>query len=239
MLHINASQAKLSNLNPRIEKVGKDKTRPAADLKFTVNVHNSVLNLISAGLLHSLYKNPDEQGHQADLVAGGDAITTLRHPKAKAWASTEDWPGYFINIKCGDFDLQEIELDKVTLKGITADAKEGGTVELSFTVSGYPTGADVGVLYELQGHEVELTLSPPSLGDLAKLREEAKKSAASNGGDGDAGGGGGGGEDDDDAPPMGNEAAGRAFPDAIDARGDTPPSARRGKGKAAAGPAVH
>ena len=223
--------ARLSNLNPRIEKVGKDNTRPAADLKFTANVHNSVLEQISPGLLLSLYRRPDEKGHQADLVAGNDAITTLRHPKAKPWASTEDWPGYFANIKTGEFDLKEVELDKVTLKGITAEAKEGGTVELSFSIGGYPTGEDIGVLYDLMGHEVELTLAPPSLGDLAKLREEAKANKGGNGAGG-ADGDDDGDDDADDTPPT-DAQAGRAFPDAIDARGDTPPSTRKRRGAAA------
>ena len=125
-----------------------------------------------------------------------------------------------------------MELDKVTLKSITCEAKNGGTVELSFSLGCHPTGEDVGVLYELMGKEDDLTHNPPANGDLEKQRAEAKAQAKGGEGNGGAAGGEGGeGEDDDDTPPT-DAQAGRAFPDAIDARGDKPPSARRGKGKA-------
>lgn len=232
MLQLETALATLANVNLRTEKVGKDNVRPAADLKFTVNIPNTQLDQISDGLLASLYKRPNEKGHQADLTAPDpNAMTTLRHPKAKPWQSTEDWPGYFAQIQAGEFDLKDVELDKVTLKSITCEAKNGGTVELSFSLGCHPTGADVGVLYELMGKEIDLSLNPPAIGDLEKLRAEAKAQAkGGNGAGGAAGGEGEDGGEDDDAPPT-DAQAGRAFPDAIDARGENPPSARRGKGK--------
>lgn len=220
MLQLANALATLAHINLRVEKVGKVKTRPAADLKFTVNLPNTQLDQISPGLLQSLYLRPNEQGHQADLAVGPDAMTTLRHPKAKPWASTEEWPGYAVQVHAGEFAPTDVELELATLKSVTCDAKNGGTVEVSFSIGCHPTGAGVGALYELMGKEVELTLSPPSIGDLEKLRAEAKaKPKADDGDDGDA--------DDDYAPPAGS---GRAFPDAIDGRGENPPSARRGKG---------
>ena len=223
MLQLATALATLAHINLRVEKVGKEKTRPAADLKFTVNLPNTQLDQISPGLLQSLYRRPNEQGHQGDLTAPDpEAMTTLRHPKAKPWASTEDWPGYAVQLHAGEFAPTDVELEMTTLKGITCEAKNGGTVEVSFSIGCHPTGADVGALYELMGKEVDLTLSPPAIGDLEKLRAEAKaKPKADDGDDGDA-------DDDDSAPPAGS---GRAFPDAIDARGENPPSARRGKGK--------
>lgn len=218
MLQLANALATLAHINLRVEKVGKEKTRPAADLKFTVNIPNTQLDQISPGLLQSLYLRPNEQGHQADLAAGPDAMTTLRHPKAKPWASTEEWPGYAVQVHAGEFAPTDVELELTTLKSVTCDAKNGGTVEVSFSIGCHPTGADVGALYELMGKEVELTLSPPSIGDLEKLRAEAKAKPKADDGDAD---------DDDSAPPAGS---GRAFPDAIDGRGENPPSARRSKG---------
>jgi hypothetical protein len=232
MFELSASPATLANLNTRTEKVGKDNHRPAADLKFSVDLHNSALDSIHPGLLKSLYRGNDESGSQGDLVASADTLTTPRYPKAKAWASTEDWPGYFLSVTKGEFDPKQVDLDKVTLKGITVDAKNGGTVTVTFTCSGYPTGEDVGKLYELMGHDVEIVLSAPSLGDLARLREEAKANKGGNGAGGADGDDDGGEDDADDAPPT-DAQAGRAFPDAIDARGDTPPSTRKRRGAAA------
>lgn len=231
MLQLDAALATLANVNLRTEKVGKKGSRPAADLKFVANIPNTQLDQISPGLLNSLYRHPKEQGHQGDLTAPDpNALTTLRHPRAKPWASTEDWPGYFAQILAGEFDLQDVEIDKGTLKSIVCEAKNGGTVELSFSIGCHPTGADVGVLYELMGKEVKLSLSPPSIGDLEKLRAEAKAGGAAGGNGADPDGDGDDDAGDDDTPPS-DAQSGRAFPDAIDARGENPPSARRGKGK--------
>lgn len=234
MLQLTGQLATLANLNLRIEKLGKDNHRSAADVKIQIDVHASVLEQLHPGLQYSLYKRPDEQGHQADLTAPDpNALTTPRYPHAKPWQSTEDWPGYFATIKAGDFDVKAVELDKVTLKGITAEAKNGGTVSLSFSLGGNPSPEDVATLYELMGDTVELTINPPALGDLAKLRAEAKakpKADAADPGEGD---------DDDDQPPTDSQA-GRAFPDAIDGRqaggkADKKPAKPKGGKSASAG----
>ena len=233
MLRLAAAIAVLANLNLRVEKVGKDKNRPAADLKFNVDMHNSILDEIHPGLLNSLYKRPDEKGHQADLTAPDPAtLTTPRYPRAKPWASLEDWPGYFASIKVGEFDQQGVDLQKGILKSITVEAKNGGTVSMSFTVSAYPTGEEVGKLYDMLGKDVALNLDPPAIGDLERLRKEQVADKAAPAPDpitvaASA-----------DDPPPGNDQVGRAFPDAIDARGDKPPSARRGA-KPAGGVTAH
>lgn len=240
MLKLAAILAGFAHLNVRIEKVGKDKHRPAVDLKFTVDVPNTMLDEIHPGLLNSLYKHPNEQGHQGDLTAPDpNSLTTPRYPRAKPWASTEDWPGYFIELRIGEYDKDKVPLDKATLKGISVEAKNGGTAVLTFTCSAYPVAEQVAQLYDMLGHDVEFDLTPPSIGDLERLRKEQAAGAAGNG----SGGAPDDGPDDDadDQAGDGQQAAGRAFPDALDGRGDKPPSARRGKGKAsaAAGASVH
>lgn len=226
MLKLAAIIATLVNLNLRVERVGKERTRPSADLKFSADVPNTMLDQIHPGLLNSLYRRPDEKHHQADLTAPDpDTLTTPRYPHAKPWASTEDWPGYHAAVAVGEFDPKRVEIPMVTLKGITAEAKNGGTVTLTFSLGGYPTGDDVGQLYDLIGKAVTLDLDPPAIGDLERLRaeEKARKAAGSAPPPPPA--------DPGDEPPATNAQIGRAFPDAIDARGDNPPSARRGKAK--------
>lgn len=215
MLQLETATATLTNLNLRTEKIGKTDRRPAADIKFTIDVHNTALDMISPGLLKSLYRGIGEPGHQGDLTVDITTLTTLRHPRAKPWASTEDWPGYTARIDAGDFDIRSVDIEMGTLKGITCDPKEGGTVVVSFSIGCHPSGEDVGALYELMGKQVALTIRPPAVGDLERLRAEAKQKPAEASD-----------EDDGDDDPA-DLPAGRAFPDAIDARGDKPPSARR------------
>lgn len=226
MLHLSEALATLAHVNLRTEKVGRDNVRPAADLKFKVDIPNTQLDQLEVGLLQALYKSPNEGGHQGDLMVAPETMTTPRFPKSKPFQFTEDWPGYFLELTSGQFDAKNVELDKITLKGITVTPKNGGTVELSFSLGCHPEEGDVAVLYSLMGTEVEITLAPPSLEDLKALRESAKKTAAA-GGDADPDG-----DEDEDADPPGDEAAGRAFPDAIDARGEAPPSVRKAQARA-------
>lgn len=221
MFQLDEALAKLTNLNLRTEKVGRDNHRPAADLKFEVDLPNTMLETIEPGLLRALYKGEKEQGHQGDLVAAPEQLTTLRFPKAKPFQLTEDWPGYFAGISAGEFDVKDVELDKLTVKAIAIEAKTGGTVTVSFSAGCHPTPEDVAILYQLMGNEVELTLEPPSLEEMRALREEAKKKTAAQGGTEPIA------DPNQAALPMGADApAGRAFSDAIDGRGDRPPSTR-------------
>jgi len=223
MLHLEEVIATLVNVNLRTEKMGKDNHRPAADLSFSVDIPSTMLDTIEPGLLKALYRAKDESGHQGDLAAAPEQLTTPRFPKAKPFALTEDWPGYFLDLAHGEWDNKQVSLDKGTLKSISLAPKNGGTVELSFKVGCHPQPEEVAILYELMGSEVDITLAPPSLDDLKKLREDAKKKV-------------------EPPPPVVDPAqqqlgadapAGRAFSDAIDGRGDRPPST-----KAAAAPAA-
>jgi hypothetical protein len=211
MLQLAAATALLAHLNIRLENHGKDKKRPAVDLKFTADVPNTMLEDIHPGLLHSLYRREDEKGHQADMTAEPGTLTTPRYPKARPWASTEDWPGYFANLRSGEFDPVRIELDKVTLKGVVVEARNGGTVGLTFTCSAYPTADDVAKLYGLLGQSIEVDVQPPKIGDLQRLRDEAKAARKAEP-EADAG------DDDGQSGPISDAQAGRAFPDALDGR---------------------
>jgi hypothetical protein len=210
MLQLEQTEATLANINLRTEKMGKRGTRPAADLKFTVNIPAPQLEQIEPGLQASLYRRTDEAGHQADLTAAPDSLTTLRFPKMKPVAFSEDFPGYDARISAGAFDIVDLEVLKGTLKSITIEPQTGGTVKLAFSVGCHPEPEDVAALYRLMGKDVELTLTPPSVQTLQDLR---RAQAAKGGPDGEEDEG----EDGDDAPPA-DTAIGRAFPDAVDGR---------------------
>lgn len=207
MLKIDAgTEATLANLNVRTEKHGKETLRPAADIKVTLDIPNTQLDQIHPGLLASLYRRENESGHQGDLTATDPGtLTTPRYPKARPWASTEDWPGYKISLVAGTFDVDPVELDRVTLKGITVQPRNGGTVSLSFSIGANPTGEQIGVLYEAMGQPVAIALEPPSLRELNEARADAAKPAKDP-------------KPEPNDRPIADAEAGRAFGDAIDGR---------------------
>lgn len=205
--------ATLANVNLRIEKIGQKGTRPAADLKFSVNIPARQLDEIEAGLHRALYRSDKEEGHQADLIADPGNLTTLRFPKFKPLQVGEDYPGYDATIRWGAIERGEVGLAKVTLKGITVEAQNGGTVKLSFSLGAHPDPEDVAAIYELMGKDVEISLAPPSLSMLAELRKKTPASAGADEGEEE--------EEEGEAPGVDLTApAGRAFPDALDGRSD-------------------
>ena len=220
MLQLKAIVCTLANLNTRAEKVGKKATRPAADIKLHANIPNSQLEEIEDGLLFALYKSTNDAGHQGDAFVDPTTLTTRRFPDMKPPSFSEKWPGYFLSITPpAGFDSESVDLDKVTLTISEVKPLEGGTVQIQISLAGNPSREDIGVLYDLMGKEVSATLNPPSLTTLAELRKAQPETQ---------------GEDDDDGqgseeeqPDLTSAAAGRAFPDVIDGRGDKPPSARK------------
>lgn len=221
MLQLQAVVCTLANLNTRAEKVGKKGTRPAADVKLHANIPNAQLEEIEDGLLFALYKSTSDAGHQGDAFVDPTTLTTRRFPDMKPPSFSEKWPGYFLSITPpAGYDSEGVELDKVQLTISEVKPLEGGTVQIQISLAGNPTREDIGVLYDLMGKEVQATLTPPSVTTLAELRK-AQASAPP--------------VDDDDDDTQGTHdvqhalpdtAAGRAFPDALDGRGDKP-SARK------------
>lgn len=224
MLKLDAIVCTLANLNTRAEKVGKKATRPAADVKLHCNIPNTQLEEIETGLLLALYKAANDEGHQSDAFVDPSTLTTRRFPDMKPPSFGEKWPGYFLSIAPpAGYDSESVELDKVTLTITEVKPLDGGTVQIQISLAGNPTREEIGVLYDLMGKEVAATLNPPSLTTLAELRKAAPKADTEE-------------EDlqgsEEEQHALPEVSAGRAFPDAIDARGETPPSVRKARAKA-------
>jgi hypothetical protein len=82
------TKAKLIDVNPRSEKHGSRELAPAIDLRFQMDVGNSVLEQFAPGLRDALYRLSNQ--HALPGVGGSDA-SELRFPELSQplhWAST-------------------------------------------------------------------------------------------------------------------------------------------------------
>lgn len=160
MLALKQHNASLSNLNLRIERHG-DERQLAADLKLSTNVAGSVLNDIERGLHESLYRQPGA-GEQPDLIDPA-LLTAVKFPQMEPVRLSHKFPGYELEI-VGSEDDEPVFLAGVELKKITAHPLEGGSAELTFTVSANVEPEDVHELTALYiRDDVVISLKPPTV----------------------------------------------------------------------------
>lgn len=159
MLALKQHNASLSNLNLRIERHGDDR-QLAADLKLKCSVAGVVLNDIEAGLHESLFRQPGS-GEQQELLDPA-LLTAVK------------FPGYEAEVGNGLDDDEPLFLADLELKKITAKPLEGGSAELSFTLSGNIDADDVAQLADLLVREdVVLSIKPPTRAAQAEDLSEA------------------------------------------------------------------
>lgn len=160
MLALKQHNAALSNLNIRIERHGDDR-QLAADLKLSMTVAGVVLDTIEAGLHGSMFKAPSA-GDQPDLL-DPSSLTAVKFPHLQPLVLTHKFPGYEAEVGTGLDDDEPLFLADLELKKITAKPLEGGSAELSFTLSGNIEAGDVAQLADLLVREdVVLSITPPA-----------------------------------------------------------------------------
>ncbi len=177
MLSLKHHNAQLTNCNLRIERHG-DERQLAADLKLTCNVAGVVLDDIERGLHESLFRKPASAGEQDDLIDPA-LLTAVKFPQMEPVRLSHKFEGYEIEI--GDGDEEPNVFADVVLKKISAEAIEGGSAELVFTLSleiDEEEAADLTHLYVRE--DVVLSLTPPK----AQAQHDADAGEAANDSDG-------------------------------------------------------
>lgn len=159
MLALKQHNASLSNLNIRTESHG-DERQLAADLKLSMTVAGPTLNDLEAGLHESLFRKPGA-GDQQDLLDPA-SLTAVKFPHLEPLKLSHKFPGYEAELGT-DLDGEPLFLADVELKKITVEPLEGGSVELTLTLSGSVEPEDVAQLTDLLVREdVCLSITPPS-----------------------------------------------------------------------------
>jgi hypothetical protein len=159
MFTLHKQQAKIAGYNPRAEKHG-EKNVPAGDVKFEVSAHASALTAFGPDYVPFLFRLADAPNDQPSLVPG-DNLTELAKPLLKPLRLDEDFPGYRLVIENGLASGKPLILTEAELSGFAFEAKQGGTVTITFSATVHPDAKEAGKLCDLIQDTVELTLEPP------------------------------------------------------------------------------
>lgn len=154
------TKGKLIDVNPRSEKRGAHELVAAVDLRLQVDTTNIALAQLDPELCDWLYR----QGEQ-ETLPGLDAVadmTALRFPNLGQplhWSG--EGKGYSLTFDLGITPESDIQLHGCKLHKVTITVKEGGTVQLTFTVSSSEgiTREQVGELGTRVQHDVFFVLS--------------------------------------------------------------------------------
>lgn len=158
------AKAILANLNTRTEKHGPEQV-PAADLKIDCFRPSDDLAHFGPRLKSDFFNDKS-----LDL-AGGPAIA---HPELKGPHKLNcSMTGAEVRIEYGV--KSPIILKDVKVNGFQFDPKEGGSILLSFRVQCQPDDTQIGKLYKLQGREINVTIIPAELPEVADTGDKGKK----------------------------------------------------------------
>lgn len=165
MFQLTQASAKLTYINPRIEKHG-DENAGAADIGIEMSIGSDVLDDLARGLKGMIYKKPAAQ--QTELIEGapatddgpqlrfGDAIDRFKFKK--------EYAGYAVRLVWGDLaGSVKVKIDDINVCKFIAEPKNGGTVELRFQIQSHPSPEQTGDLFQMLGREVTICLVPPGV----------------------------------------------------------------------------
>lgn len=204
------SRLKIVKATPRKEKHGNELVQAISLRIEWWPTENSALNLLHPGLQDMVFWTPPEVEAQCQLDGIPMVKKHIRVPTVvRPWKVEGEFTGYTLQIEHGIDESSALELYSCGLDKFEADAKEGGsaTIRWSLATNSEVTPELVGALCALEGTEVIGTLTPPDEpaeeGAIdgtthAFLRDHPDAGdmfAAQHGGDGEPGEGGDGGDD--------------------------------------------
>lgn len=160
MFELTNQSAKLSSVNPRAELHGTDKVT-ACDLHFEIKVPNDVLSYFDPSLKSSLYRAPDANDSQGELIDDPMHLPVLRFPQMGAVKWGKEFAGYELHIPFGISGQADIELGECSVDKFKFDCQDGGTVIVGFRVIAHPSEGDLGRLCGMIQQDVEVSLVPP------------------------------------------------------------------------------
>jgi hypothetical protein len=164
MFNLEKHEARITSVNPRREKHGKE-GKPGFDIKFTIHTANTTLDCLQKGLKEALYRKV-QKGEQLDAFTGAGDLVAPRFPNMEPVKLDIELEGFEIAITGGLEASPTTDLIDVKLDGFTIDPIEGGSAKIDFSAH-VPTSESV--IDELAEcidwwmyDKVIVTLVPPS-----------------------------------------------------------------------------
>lgn len=154
------------HFNGRAEIHGTDK-ESAGDIKIRATCANTILREAFHGtLMDALYFHDTENpGNDLADKAMEDSPDHLPHRRFPPLSMPLKWndsmQGGELTLHTGAISNTTIVLKDIVAHKFEINAKDGGTVELTFVVKCKPDAQQAGQLYQLIQREVEITLTAP------------------------------------------------------------------------------
>lgn len=150
----------LANLNTRAELHGEDR-EPAADLKLTWTAPNAILSEFDPDLRYALFRLPERDGDQVDLINDPDFLPIVKFPKLGSLKWGAEIVGAEVVVHFGTSGKSDVVLADCIVDGFTFELIDGGSVAVSLRVRCHPDEKQVGKLYSLIQRETEVSITPP------------------------------------------------------------------------------
>lgn len=170
MFEITEGDVLLAHLNTRTEKHGEEDVG-AIDLKIKCRASNTILNLLDPRLRTTFFQRAGG-GQQADMHSP-EHLPQRVFPHIPSFTWDDKLEGYTASIGTG-LGLVTVTLNQVKVHKFKFEPVDGGTVDLTYTVSCNPSAEQVAAVYPLNGQGIILTLTPPKSdgGGAAKIKDE-------------------------------------------------------------------
>lgn len=171
MFEITEGDVLLAHLNTRTEKHG-DEDIGAIDLKIKCRAANTILDLFDPRLRSTLFQRAGG-GQQADMHSP-EHLPQRVFPHIPAINWDDKLEGWTAVIGTG-LGLVTVTLNQVKVHKFKFEPVDGGTVDLTYTVSCNPSAEQVAAVYPLNGQGIILTLTPPKSdgAGASKIKDEA------------------------------------------------------------------
>jgi hypothetical protein len=156
---------KLVDVNPRAELHGDDHVM-AADLKMQATMSNDILAEFHPRLRAALYFKSEGSPDLIDIARAGDPahVPNLVFPKLGPLKWQHEIAGARVTIYA-PVSRNDIVLEGCGVDGFTIEAKEGGTIILTFRVKAKPDEDEMGRLCAMIQTDIDLSLEPPQATD--------------------------------------------------------------------------
>jgi len=167
MFKLDNQRATLTKVTTFAENHGQEiKHGQALQMKMTLA--NTVLDQFEKGLTAALFERYDEK---CDLAEQGqpELLPDLRFPDLLPIQYGYEGQGYRVIFHTGLSDKENIYLINTKLDSFKFDLKQGGSVELTFSIKCHPNKEESGKLDHLMKEQVDITLEPPSAEELAQM----------------------------------------------------------------------